>query len=187
MVSKSRFKLELSPRDARLLPLLLMLAVAAAFTPSLLGRYQEVRAKGEEVMQKKQEVESLRQRLAELSALRQRLARLEEEYGAVSWPPDPRTQGAAWMAALLEGAGLKVENMEISGGDPFAEGLLSVNVAVRGKAPGYGAVREGLKRLLDSRSVIRSVRLEYAAGQGLSFDFKVGVLVPLTGAAGGKP
>lgn len=185
MLGKGRFELKLSPRDLRLLPLLAVLAVGGAFFPSVMGRYQEVRAKEAELAEKREELENLRRRLSGLNALRQRLSQLEAEYEAVSWPPDPRTQGAAWLASLLEEAGMRVESLEISGGDPFAEGLLAVNVTVRGKAPGYQAVREGVERLLASRSVIRSIRLEYAAGEGLGFDLRVGVLVPQGGEPGG--
>lgn len=187
MASKGGFGPKLLPKDARPLPLLAILVVGAAFTPSILGLYQEVQIKGEEVAEKKQEVENLRQRLAEVDALRQQLSHLEREYATISWPPDPRAQGADWMVSLLEGTGLKVESIDISGGDPFAEGLLSVNVTIRGRAPSYGAVREGLEKLLASRSVIRSVRLEYNAKRGLTFDLQVGVLVPQIGATGGTP
>jgi len=186
VASKGPFSLKLSPRDVRLLPLLVALSIGGAFSPSILNRYQEVRTKEKEVAEKHQEVESLRQRLAELNVLRQRLSQLEAEYKAVSWPPDPRTQGAAWVASLLEEAGMKVESMEITGGDPFAEGLLAVNVAVQGNAAGYKAVRDGLEKLLASRSVIRSIRLEYTPGEGLRVDLKVGVLVLLTQVDGGR-
>lgn len=187
MASKGGLNFKFSPKDARFLPLLAILVIGAAFTPSILGRYQEVQIKEEEVAEKRREVEDLRRQLAEVNALRQQLSHLEREYATISWPPDPRSQGAAWMVSLLEGVGLKVESIDISGGDPFAEGLLSVNVSIRGRTPSYGAVREGLEKLLASRSVIRSVRLEYDAKQGLTFDLQVGVLVPQIGAMGGGP
>ncbi len=158
-----------------LLGLALALALGFGNFSSRKGEVEELRAQLDGLQS---ELDSMRVRRASLEKLEERLKELEAFYRSVKWPPDPETQGVAWVVGLLEEAGWKVESLEISGGEPLPNGLKSVRTIARGKAKGAPSVTKALEKLLEARVSVDRIAVEALPEGALSMELQFAILTP---------
>lgn len=158
----------------RYAPLLLLALLLALLYPRLADRMAGLASLRDEVSRLEVEVSRLRGEVSQIPLLQAKLADLEAQFRSGRWPKDPRREGLSWLEENLRQRGWSLESLEVAEAEPLAGGVRAVGVNVRGRAPDYFRLMEGLEYIAQSRIAIPVLKVsKEEEGLAVTLELKV--------------